>query len=65
MLELYDKGLEMFGEQQWKRAHKFFIDARGVLSDDNPTSLYIDRCNKYIKKPPSKGWSGIYKLESK
>jgi len=65
MLELYNKGLELFNEQQWKSAHKFFTDAINIFPDDGPTKLYINRCNEYIINPPAKDWNGVYALDSK
>ncbi|MCL1865242.1 MAG: adenylate/guanylate cyclase domain-containing protein [Spirochaetes bacterium] len=65
MIEQYNKGLEMFAEHQWDKAHKCFKDAMKVLPDDGPSKLYIDRCNKYMKNPPSKSWNGVYTLDTK
>ena len=65
MLGLYNQGIDMFGERQWNKAQKCFKNAIDLFPDDGPARLYLARCNEYIKNPPSKGWSGIYKLESK
>ena len=65
MLELYNKGLEMFNEHQWKKAQKFFKDAMDLFPDDGPVKVYISRCNEYIKNPPPKDWNGVYSLDSK
>ena len=65
MLVLYNQGLEMFNEQQWKRAQNFFKDAIDIIPDDGPAILYLNRCNKFIKNPPSKDWDGVYSLDTK
>lgn len=65
VIELYNKGLEMFSEHQWKKAHKFFNEALAILPDDGPSKTYVGRCEDYIKKPPSKNWDGVYSLKSK
>jgi len=65
VIELYNKGLEMFGEHQWKKALKFFTDALEILPDDGPSKTYVGRCEDYMKKPPSKNWDGVYSLKSK
>ena len=65
MLELYNKGLEMFSEHQWERAQKFFQDVIDLFPDDGPARLYLYRCEAFIKKPPSKDWDGVYSLDTK
>lgn len=65
MLELYNKGLELFADHQWKKAMKQFNEALGVISDDGPSKTYVGRCEEFIKKPPSKKWDGVYSLKSK
>jgi len=65
MLKLYNQGLEMFSEHQWEKGRKFFKDAIDIIPDDGPSILYLNRCSGFIKKPPSKGWDGVYSIESK
>jgi adenylate cyclase len=65
VIDLYNKGLEMFSEHQWKKAHKFFNEALAILPDDGPSKTYVGRCEDYMKKPPSKNWDGVYSLKSK
>jgi len=64
-IELYNKGMEMFAEHQWKKAQKFFNDVLEVIPDDGPSKTYVGRCDEFIKKPPSKKWDGVYSLKSK
>ena len=64
-IELYNNGLEMFSEHQWKKAMKFFSEALALLPDDGPSKTYVARCEEFMKKPPSKKWDGVYSLKSK
>jgi len=64
-VELYNKGMAMFAEHQWKKAMKFFNDTLEILPDDGPSKTYVSRCDEFIKKPPSKKWDGVYSLTSK
>ena len=65
VIELYNNGLKMFGEHQWKKAIKFFHEALEIIPDDGPSKTYVVRCEDYMKKPPSKNWDGVYSLKSK
>ena len=64
-IELYNKGMEMFADHQWKKAQKFFNDVLEILPDDGPSKTYVGRCDEFIKKPPSKKWDGVYSMKSK
>jgi len=64
-IELYNNGLALYSEHQWKKAMKFFNDALKILPDDGPTKTYIAWCDEYSKKPPSKKWDGVHSLTSK
>jgi len=64
-IELYNSGMEMFGEHQWKKAMKFFNDALVILPDDGPSKTYVGRCDEFLRKPPSKNWDGVYSMKTK
>jgi adenylate cyclase len=64
-IDLYNKGMEMFAEHQWKKAMKFFNESLEILPDDGPSKTYIARCEEFMKKPPSKKWDGVYSMKSK
>ncbi len=64
-VELYNKGMEMFSEHQWKKAMKFFNEVLQVLPDDGPAKTYVGRCDEFLRKPPSKNWDGVYSFKTK
>ncbi len=65
MLDKYYKALEAFGERDWKGAISYFQQGLKLVNDDGPSLIYIERCEKYIRRAPSKDWDGVYKLTSK
>jgi adenylate cyclase len=65
MLEAYNKGLESFAGRDWKQARAFFKQALKVLPDDRPSGLYVERCETFLKNPPSRGWDGVYVMKGK
>jgi len=64
-IELYNNGMEMFSEHQWKKAMKFFNEVLQVLPDDGPAKTYVGRCDEFLRKPPSKNWDGVYSFKTK
>jgi adenylate cyclase len=64
-VEIYNKGMDMFSEHQWKKAMKFFQEALQILPDDGPSKTYVGRCNEFMKKPPSRNWDGVYTFKTK
>jgi adenylate cyclase len=65
MIEKYNKALEAFANREWKNAITFFQQGLKIIKDDGPSLYYIERCEKYIRRPPSKDWDGVYKMTSK
>jgi len=65
MLEHYNKGMDLFAQREWKKAITAFGRGLKIIEDDGPTLTYIERCETFLKKPPSKKWDGVYKLTSK
>ena len=65
MIEKYYKALEAFAERDWKGAISSFQSALKIVKDDGPSLVYIERCEKYMRRAPSKDWDGVYKLTSK
>jgi adenylate cyclase len=64
-ISLFHQGLEKFEEQDWKASLELFQQVKHKTVGDAPTDLYIDRCTKFLKKPPKAGWDGVYTLSVK
>ncbi|MBN2038522.1 MAG: adenylate/guanylate cyclase domain-containing protein [Spirochaetes bacterium] len=65
MMEKYYAALDLFGNREWKRAINKFKEGLKIIKDDGPSLKYIERCEQFIKRPPSKSWDGVYKMTSK
>lgn len=50
---------------KFKTAIKGFEEALTLFPNDNPSKLYIKRCNEYIATAPDKNWDGVYIATSK
>jgi adenylate cyclase len=65
MIEKYNKALEYFSKRDWKTAISYFQQGLKIVKDDGPSLCYIERCEKYLRRPPSRDWDGVYKMTSK
>lgn len=70
LLKAYHEALELYKEQDWKRAIEAFM-AADKLEDmfsgrtTNPSRIYIPRCEYWKANPPGKDWDGVWTLTSK
>ncbi|MBT6326531.1 MAG: adenylate/guanylate cyclase domain-containing protein, partial [Bdellovibrionales bacterium] len=71
---LFQKGLEYYNSKQFDKAIEQFKQSLVYENlrypelegkKTNPSLIYIDRCEEYIKNPPPADWDGIYTLTSK
>ena len=65
MLEHYNKGLQLYKNRQFQDAMDKFKEALGIVPDDGPSKLYIDRCKLFIKDPPGEDWDGVFVMKTK
>ena len=65
MLDKYYNGFDHFQNRDWKKALSFFNQALKVIDDDGPSLTYRERCENFIKKPPTKKWDGVFSLKAK
>lgn len=62
VLELYNKGLELYDRFEFAEAKLLFEQAVGVDARDGPAALYADRCEDYAENPPE---DLIFRAQSK
>jgi len=60
----FEGGLDLYFKKKWKSAIKSFEEAL-KFKDDPVSHLFINRCNEFIKNPPSKEWDGIWEMKTK
>jgi len=70
LIKLFHQGLNFYYKKDWESATKSFKNSLKYERIDNdkqnnPSSIFIKRCNFYKKNPPSEDWIGIYKLDRK
>lgn len=65
VLNLYNKGLQLYKERKFVEAKKSFNEALQVKPDDGPSKLYIGRCDAFIADPPPEDWDGVFVMKTK
>ncbi|MDR3172802.1 MAG: CHASE2 domain-containing protein [Treponema sp.] len=64
-VDLFHQALASFEARDWDRALLLFARVLDKYPDDNPSLVYLKRCQKYRHTPPSKDWNGIFNLNEK
>jgi adenylate cyclase len=65
MLDSYGRGLAAYRERDWRSAIRAFNTALGLVPDDGPSAMYLERCRSYAASPPLGNWDGVWVMETK
>lgn len=60
--DIIHTGIKRYKSQKFKEALTYFKEAKTAFPQDIIPLLYIKRCIAYIKNPPPKNWSGVFKV---
>lgn len=59
--KLYEEGLELYLQQNWKAAiEKFHGSQNAKGTKDKAVKMLIERCEDYKLNPPGKDWDGVF-----
>jgi len=61
----FAKGLELYRQQSWDDAMKYFNETFKYVPDDPPAKVFIERCEDFKANPPGSDWDGVFTAESK
>lgn len=64
-LERFHKGFQLYHTLQFQAAKTEFEEALKILPDDQPSQLYVERCEEFIIQPPPENWDGVYIMKTK
>jgi adenylate cyclase len=65
LVSVFHNALDHFESRDWKQAAEGFKESLSISTDDHPSRLYLDRCEKFISAPPQDKWDGVYNLTEK
>ncbi|MCL2443753.1 MAG: adenylate/guanylate cyclase domain-containing protein [Treponema sp.] len=61
----FHEALDCFEKRQWKQAAEGFNEALVIKADDDPSKMFLERCEKFVAAPPKETWDGVYNLTTK
>ena len=63
---LYEEGMQLYFAQEWDKATSKFKKSEELERyDQNPSGIFVKRCNAMKKDPPESDWNGVYIMKSK
>jgi adenylate cyclase len=65
LVEVFHGALDSFERRNWKQAAEGFREALSVKKEDAPSKIYLDRSEKFMRRPPEDSWDGVYNLTEK
>ncbi len=60
-----EKTIRLFRERKFEKAKSEFQKMHRMNSEDRILVIYLERCRRYIKKPPASDWDGTNEMEFK
>lgn len=63
-LKIYFEALELYRKRYFEEAKKQFLKSF-ELFNDQPSKIYLERCQLFIENPPDENWDGVFELKSK
>lgn len=64
-LNYFQQGYEYYLARHWDWASNQFRQALQINGGDEPSRLYLERCEEFLKNPPGQDWDGVYNMKTK
>lgn len=64
VLPAFAEGLKLYRLRDWSRAANSFCEALAANSTDQPSRIYVERCERYGIEPPGPDWDGVASLRA-
>jgi len=61
----FEKALRIYRTGDFAAAKTTFENCLQIVSDDNPSAIYVARCQSYLENPPPSDWDGVFTLTEK
>ena len=63
--KIYEKALVLYYKKDFEAAKRGFEEVFLLLPGDVPSAMLVDRCDRYIRTPPSGKWTGAEIMSEK
>jgi adenylate cyclase len=65
MLDDFENGRILYTQRNFLEAKQYFESALTKVQNDGPSQIYRNRCNFFLRKPPSMDWNAVVDLVDK
>ena len=56
----FNQALALCHDMKWTEAAQQFAAIQSDFPDDTASSIYLERCKRFVADPPPEGWDGVY-----
>lgn len=64
-VEAFERAVSTFQAGRFAEARSAFLALADRDPDDAPSQLYLERCRRYLARPPAEPWTGVTSLDFK
>jgi len=64
-VERYAEGIQLYRAREFKNALTCFKEALTLHPGDQPSRIYVERCEHFVATPPPADWDGVWTMTSK
>ena len=61
----WEEAIDLYEKQDFEAARKSFFSIAGQAPNDGVATLYVTRCDDFLRKPPATDWDGVFNLTQK
>lgn len=65
MLRHFTEGFSHYQAKAFQPALESFAKCLDLVPDDEPSKLYIERCEEFLQSPPPEDWDGVFVMKTK
>jgi adenylate cyclase len=65
LVNIYKKGIDLYVNRKFKEAYDAFKQALEIYPEDNPSKLYLQRCDVLMNFPPPPEWDAVFTMKTK
>ncbi len=65
LAEQFTEMFQWYINGEFKQARQVLLDLQLNYRVDQPTQLYLQRCNEFLRQPPAVTWNGVYQAQGK
>ena len=65
VLKNWTEAFTAYHEKKFSESLEKFKTVLSLSPNDEPSKLYIERCEDYLAEPPAEDWDGVFEMKSK